>query len=104
MPAPPSPARAGIADSRRKEIPGTIRINRDGVEGAGGACITSGLAGEEKNCRRLYELLDRRGNERILVSQIKLHEVSRQRFRDRNYRSQDRNYRYILNSHNLHAE
>lgn len=66
-PLPPS-ARAGIADSRRKEILGTIRINRNGVEGAGGACITSGLAGEEKNCRRLYELLDRRGNERTLVS------------------------------------
>lgn len=60
-------ARAGIANLRRKEIPGTIRINRDGVEGADGACITSGRAGREKNCRRLYWLLDRRGDERILV-------------------------------------
>lgn len=55
-----SSARAEIANLRRKEIPGTIRINRDGVEGANGACITSGLAGEEKNCRRLHEPLDQR--------------------------------------------
>lgn len=85
------PARTGIADSRRKEIPGTIRINRDGMEGAGGACITSGLAGEEKNCRRLYTNCWiaapwRRENTRF--SAMKLHDVSAQR---------DRNYRSILN-------
>lgn len=45
--------------------------DKDKREGAGDACITSGLlAGEEKNCHRLHRLLDRRGEKRKLASKV----------------------------------
>lgn len=64
----PNPfARARIADSRWKKIPRAIRINATEWKVPGGACITSGLTGEEKNCHQLHRLLDRRGEKRMLA-------------------------------------